>query len=260
MSKLWVQFKSVDNVKSFINDLAKIDGDLDLFDDRLIVDAKSVMGIFALNLKKPLCLDVPDKNYEEVKNAVNYLLIDNYLKADIQHDIPQYCYGAGVVESSNILLPKKEIIVPSQELISNLIVVNNSLLAQIKKNEKLIDELTSREFEELVCEILDKNGLIVKLTKQTCDGGKDIIVCENKLIGNILTYVECKKHRKDRPIAVNIVRELYGTVMADNATTGLLVTTSYFTKEAKAFTEKIRNRMSLMDYDELFQVISKTDV
>lgn len=174
-------------------------------------------------------------------------------------NIPQYRYGNGAIASSNILIDREEIIVPSPEIIASLEVVNYSLLSAIKNDESFIDRLTPREFEELVCEVLDKNGLTVKLTKQTCDGGKDIIVCENKLIGNFLTYVECKKYRKDRPVAVNLVRELYGAVMADNVTAGLLITSSYFSREAEAFTEKVKNRMSLMDYNGLFQVILKTN-
>lgn len=168
-----------------------------------------------------------------------------------------YRLGDGFVD---VLLPPKEIVVPPKEITLSLIEVNKSLLSKIKENEQLIEKLTPREFEELVCEILDKNGLSVCLTKQTCDGGKDIIVCENKLIGNFLTYVECKKYRRDRPVSVSIVRELYGTVMADNVTAGLLVTTSYFSEDAEEFTKKVKNRMSLIDYNGLFDVISNTNI
>jgi len=181
--------------------------------------------------------------------------------------IPQYCYEDGIVEckdiplpipKNDILLPKNDIIVPSQEISSNLIIANHSLLLKIKENVDIIDKLTPREFEELVCEILDKNGLTVKLTKQTHDGGKDIIVCENRLIGNYLIYVECKKYSKNRPVGRDAVQQLYGTVVLDRATAGLLVTSSYFSKEAKSEAEKTKYQMSLWDYNDLFRVITKT--
>jgi len=205
-------------------------------------------------------------SYIEIYNAERYRnkLFDSELSdilfLDKEHALPAARYGEGVVKNTNILLPKKDIIIPSQEIIESLEAVNHSLLTKIKENENLITELTSREFEELVFEILEKNDINAKLTKQTHDGGKDIVVCENKLIGNFLIYVECKKYSKKNPVAVNLVRELYGVVMADNATAGLLVTTSYFTKEAKEYTETIKNRMSLMDYNGLLNAISKTNI
>lgn len=170
-----------------------------------------------------------------------------------------YRHNEGVSYCPEIIVSKKEIVVPPQEVITNLEVAEASILKRIKENGALIDKLTSREFEELVCEMLEKNDINAILTKQTRDGGKDIIVCENKLIGNFLIYVECKKYRKDRPVAVRFVRELFGTVEADKATAGLLITTSYFTNAAKEYTETIKHRMSLMDYTGLLQTISKTD-
>jgi restriction system protein len=47
------------------------------------------------------------------------------------------------------------------------------------------------------------------------------------------------------------VRELYGTISADRATAGLLVTTSYFSKAATDFVENVRNQLSLKGYLEL---------
>jgi restriction endonuclease Mrr len=108
--------------------------------------------------------------------------------------------------------------------------------------------------------MLDKNGFRVSLTKQTRDGGKDIIVVENKIIGNHLIYAECKKYDKNRPVGVELVRQLYGTVVADRATAGMLITSSYFTRDAKEFTQKIEHQMSLMDYCGLLQAIKDTNL
>ena len=167
-----------------------------------------------------------------------------------------YSLGEGVIKP-DILLSDREIILPSKEIVSGLQVVNSSLLAKVQSGEIDLHKLTPRQLEEVVCELLDKSGFSVKLTKQTCDGGKDIIVCEQKLTGNFVTYVECKKYRKDRPVSVSLVRELYGVVEADRVTAGMLIATSYFSPQAVEFQEKIKSRMSLMDCNSLFDAISK---
>ncbi len=64
---------SVDKVKSFVNDMGRIDGDAFLSVGRYVIDAKSIMGIFSLDLSKPLQLEV--ENWKEEYASV----IDKYL-------------------------------------------------------------------------------------------------------------------------------------------------------------------------------------
>jgi restriction endonuclease Mrr len=47
------------------------------------------------------------------------------------------------------------------------------------------------------------------------------------------------------------VRGLYGVVEEKRATQGLIVTTSYFTKDAIAFRDRLPYRLSLADFDRL---------
>ena len=55
-----VQFSlnSIDKVKSFVNDITKFDYDFDLVSGRYVIDAKSIMGIFSLDLSKPIDLNI----------------------------------------------------------------------------------------------------------------------------------------------------------------------------------------------------------
>ncbi len=167
-----------------------------------------------------------------------------------------YQYGNGINFNSDIILPDKDLIVPSKDIITGVTIINDSLLKRAKDDPKIIDNISSREFEEMVCELLDKQGYSVKLTKQTRDGGKDIIVVQKSVLGEFCIYVECKKHDKSNPISVKFVRELYGTVMADDATAGMIITTSYFTRDAKEYRDKIKYRMTLKDYNDLIQEIN----
>ncbi len=73
------------------------------------------------------------------------------------------------------------------------------------------------------------------------------MVLDNRL-GNYLIYAECKKFAPNRPVGVSIISDLSGRVNADGATAGLVITTSYFSPDAKNFTEKIKHKMSLADY------------
>ena len=52
-----IKLNTIEKVKSFINEISKIDGDFDLIADKhFVVDAKSIMGIFSLDLARPLTL------------------------------------------------------------------------------------------------------------------------------------------------------------------------------------------------------------
>ena len=58
MKKVQISLKSIDKVKSFVNEITKFDYDFDLVSGRYVIDAKSIMGIFSLDLSKPIDLNV----------------------------------------------------------------------------------------------------------------------------------------------------------------------------------------------------------
>ena len=58
MKTVHISLNSIDKVKSFVNDLAKFDADFDLVSGRYVIDAKSIMGIFSLDLSKPIDLNI----------------------------------------------------------------------------------------------------------------------------------------------------------------------------------------------------------
>lgn len=127
----------------------------------------------------------------------------------------------------------------------------SDLIKALNKNPEELYLLTPRKFEELVAELLTRKKMKVKLTKKTRDGGYDMLALSETEIGQHLYYVECKRHSKGKPVDVTIVRALYGVVENDKATAGLIVTTSYFTKDADSFREDVKYRMSFKDYNDL---------
>ncbi|WP_010251622.1 HPr family phosphocarrier protein [Acetivibrio cellulolyticus] len=74
MKSFNISLKSITDVKDFVNIVNKYDFDIDLTSGRYVVDAKSIMGIFSLDLSKPIKVDVHlddcDKFFEEIKNFI----------------------------------------------------------------------------------------------------------------------------------------------------------------------------------------------
>ena len=58
MKTVTISLNTIDKVKSFVNALTKFDCDFDLVSGRYVIDAKSIMGIFSLDLSKPIDLNI----------------------------------------------------------------------------------------------------------------------------------------------------------------------------------------------------------
>lgn len=77
MKTVKISLNSIDKVKSFVNDITKFDYDFDLVSVRYVIDAKSIMGIFSLDLSKPIDLNIhADDNVEEIMEMLKPYLCD----------------------------------------------------------------------------------------------------------------------------------------------------------------------------------------
>lgn len=68
-----VKLQSVDKVKDFVNDMSQIEGDVLLLAGKYVIDAKSIMGIFSLELSNPLQLQIENWKEEYASVIKNYL-------------------------------------------------------------------------------------------------------------------------------------------------------------------------------------------
>lgn len=76
MKTVQISLNSIDKVKSFVNEITKFNYDFDLVSGRYVIDAKSIMGIFSLDLSKPIDLAIhTDENVEEIMNILKPYLI-----------------------------------------------------------------------------------------------------------------------------------------------------------------------------------------
>ncbi len=58
MKKVMVSLNSIDKVKTFVKDVSQFDCDFDLISGRYVIDAKSMLGIFSLDLSRPIELTI----------------------------------------------------------------------------------------------------------------------------------------------------------------------------------------------------------
>lgn len=70
MKTVKISLNSIDKVKAFVNEVTKYDAEFDLVSGRYVIDAKSIMGIFSLDLSKPIDLNI----HAETESTVNEIL------------------------------------------------------------------------------------------------------------------------------------------------------------------------------------------
>ena len=76
MKTVKISLNSIDKVKAFVNDVTKFNTDFDLVSGRYVIDAKSIMGIFSLDLSKPIDLAIhAEANKDEIMEALKPYLI-----------------------------------------------------------------------------------------------------------------------------------------------------------------------------------------
>ena len=126
--------------------------------------------------------------------------------------------------------------------------VNYHILEMAKEDPTMMRQISPRKFEELVADLLFRQGYDVQLTPPTKDGGFDIFAAQKSALGKFLFLVECKKYDETNRVGVEIVRALHGVVQQHQATAGIVATTSFFTSGAREFQRRIEHQMSLRDY------------
>lgn len=70
MKSVTIQLSLAENVKDFVAAVSKYPYDIDLRSGRHVVDAKSILGIFSLDLNKPITMEVYDDNCEDLLEDV----------------------------------------------------------------------------------------------------------------------------------------------------------------------------------------------
>jgi restriction system protein len=113
------------------------------------------------------------------------------------------------------------------------------------------------EFEHLIRQLFEqefaKNGGEVRVTKASRDGGVDAVIFDPDPIHGGKIVVQAKRYTNT--VGVAAVRELYGTVVNEGASKGILVTTSSFGPDAHAFAAN--KPLTLLDGQNLLYLLGK---
>ena len=62
-----IKLNTIDKVKDFVSRVSTFDCDVDILYDRYIIDGKSIMGIFSLDLTNPVTVLIHTDDYDELK-------------------------------------------------------------------------------------------------------------------------------------------------------------------------------------------------
>jgi phosphotransferase system HPr-like phosphotransfer protein len=77
MKTVQISLNSIGKVKSFVNAITQFDFDFDLISGRYVIDAKSIMGIFSLDLSKSIDLAIhTDENLDDIMEVLKPYLVE----------------------------------------------------------------------------------------------------------------------------------------------------------------------------------------
>ena len=77
MKTVKISLNSIDKVKTFVNVIDRFDAEFDLVSGRYVIDAKSIMGIFSLDISKPIDLNIHNAdNLDEIMTELKPYLIE----------------------------------------------------------------------------------------------------------------------------------------------------------------------------------------
>ena len=216
----------------------------------------------AVELNCPKCgsnIQVKYEASEYPMGALNYSdthtegahLIQGFEDIDVSFQDEIYSFE----EESKLYLPEEK------HIITDLYSGVSELILAISKTPSLLYQIKPRQFEELIAHIFSQDGFAVELTKQTRDGGRDIIAIKSNLGIKSKFIIECKRYAANKPVSVALVRALYGAQTQEGANKSVLATTSRFTPAAHSFA-KGRNTtewlMDLRDFNDIYQWIKST--
>lgn len=75
MVKCMIHLASISDVRKFVDAVSRFSGDVDLQSDRYLVDAKSIMGIFSLDLMKPVAMVIHSDNADSLLADIDEFIV-----------------------------------------------------------------------------------------------------------------------------------------------------------------------------------------
>lgn len=140
--------------------------------------------------------------------------------------------GAQVSPRPDEMLPVKPIV--EFAMVDRRFVEQSDVLADLESRPNLM-ELTPFEFENLVTNLFGQMGFETKLTRPSRDGGVDAVAYDVRPILGGKVVIQAKRYKNT--VGVSAVRDLYGTMINEGASKGILVSTSSYGRSAYDFSK-----------------------
>lgn len=170
-----------------------------------------------------------------VLSGISYLTLKYFIPSiEFQKKGPldmTYAFYRGLANAAPNLAPIIALVLLMPALISAINSWRKRKLLDRQESIDTVRNLNWKEFEELVGEAYRRQGYTVyENTSAGPDGGIDLTLKKN----GELILVQCKQWRSIK-VGVDKVRELYGVQISQNANKSILMTSGFFTQEAKNF-------------------------
>jgi Restriction endonuclease len=116
---------------------------------------------------------------------------------------------------------------------------------RFRKNPDELYKLSPRKYEEFLEVVFQNNGYRTLLGAGSNDGGVDLKLYTNDIVGESVTLVQAKRYKSENPIELQAVQALTAVVDDQKANRGLFVTTSRYLPCAKNFAARHNSRIQL---------------
>jgi len=160
-----------------------------------------------------------------------------FMDLDLAHVAPKECIRGlkGITAGPLLMLaPVKPIMELKRD--DDRFVESKDVLDQLRPEDNLA-AMEWEDFEHLVRQLFEKEfaktGGEVRVTQASRDRGVDAIAFDPDPIRGGKFVIQAKRYNMVVPVSA--VRDLYGTMIAEGATKGILVTTSYYGRDSREF-------------------------
>lgn len=172
--------------------------------------------------------------------------------------------GSAAVElaAKAVATDRADVVLSGAELrlTPSLVVCDPRILQFLDQHPEKLRELDPRDFENLVAGMLERFGYQVQVGPAGADGGVDVHASKESPTGLEYLLVQCKRYAETRKVSVPIIKQMWADVLHRRATRGLVVTTSWFTRDALKYVSMHQYQLGAADFDrvrEWLKVLAK---
>ena len=213
-------------------------------------------------------IELPQRGvYRITQRGKDYLATHKDLRKQDLMQFPEfvsYATGATITNSTKAesVQNNNQNLTPTEQLEQAFHSIIDDLAADLL--QKTLEQ-SPYFFEHLVVDLLVKMGYggsfanSAQVTQYVHDDGIDGIIYEDKL-GLDKIYIQAKRYKLDNTVGKPQIQQFSGALDEQQATKGVFITTSSYSKEAKQYVEKLNKKIVLMDGQELARYMIEYNV